>query len=99
MGKLVGKSKLSIDSAPMNKKERNKSTEKLGLLTNETTRMKSYRFRVETIDALNCLTKAVNKKTNIKISATNILELLVIDAAKEDIDKIVSLINSQENNK
>ena len=57
--------------------------------------MRSFRLRIDTIETLNILTQAVNGKANIKISATNIIELLIREAANEDGDKIINLINSK----
>jgi hypothetical protein len=85
-----------IKTAPVNKKAENKAKGKSGLLTQKSSKMKTYRFRLETIEALEALTQAVNKKMNIKISTTNILELLVRDAAKGDVDKIIRLMNVQD---
>jgi hypothetical protein len=55
--------------------------------------MKSFRFRRETIEALRELTQAVNQNTNIKISSTAILELLIQDAAKGDIERVLRLLH------
>jgi hypothetical protein len=89
---LLGKTKLSIENAPVVKK-REAVKEKLGLISKHKTKMRSFRLRTDTIDTLHELTKAVNNKTNIKISATNIIELLIRDAAKEGGEKIIQLIN------
>lgn len=89
---LSGKTKLSISNAPVIKKEETVK-EKLGLISTHKTKMRSFRFRTDTIEMLNELTSAVNENTNIKISATNIIELLVRDAAKESGEKIIHLIN------
>lgn len=55
--------------------------------------MKSFRFRRETIESLQILTLAVNKNTNIKISSTAILELLIQDAAKGNIERVLRLLH------
>jgi len=89
---LSGKTKLSIENAPVVKK-RKIVKEKLGLISKHKTKMRSFRLRTDTIDILHELTKTVNKKANIKISATNIIELLIRDAAKEGGEKIIQLIN------
>jgi hypothetical protein len=89
---LTGKTSLSIKSAPVTKKTTTVK-EKLGLVSKEQSRMRSFRLRVDTIEALHQLTQDVNQKANIKISATNILELLIREAVKEDGDKIIHLIN------
>lgn len=89
---LAGKTSLSIKSAPVTRKTTTVK-EKLGLISKEKSKMRSFRLRVDTIEALNTLTQAVNNKANIKISATNILELLIREAVKEDGDKIIQLID------
>ncbi len=59
----------------------------------QASQMKSFRFRRETIEALQALTQAVNQNTNIKISSTAILELLIQDAAKGDIERVLRLLH------
>jgi hypothetical protein len=89
---LIGKTNLSISSAPVTKKT-SSVKEKLGLISKEKTKMRSFRLRLDTIEILHELTENVNKTANIKISATNIIELLIREAAKEGGDKIITLIN------
>jgi len=63
----------------------------------EKTIMRTYRFRPETIEALEFITNAVNKKTNIKISTTGVLQLLILNARKEkDVEKIIHSISSDQ---
>jgi len=57
--------------------------------------MRSFKLSSEVIDALDRLTEAVNQKINIKVSRTQILELLILDAAKSNGDKVTKLIQSK----
>ena len=85
--------RLSIENAPNPQKMVEKNLhKKLGLINKDNSKMRSFRLRVETIDALEDLRKKVNKKSNIKISMTQILELLIIDANKNPA-KVLEIIN------
>lgn len=91
------RTKLSIEDAPITKKRSNDRPEKkLGLVYRKPSKMQSYRLRLETIDALKDLTKAANKHSNLKLSATNILELLILDASKANVDKVLKLIRNND---
>jgi hypothetical protein len=57
-------------------------------------KMKSFRLRSETINALQELKIKANKQSNIPISATDIIELLILKAAKDGINVILDNINS-----
>lgn len=70
-----------------------KKVEKKG----ESSKMRSFRLRNEAIQALHELTEAANEHSNIKLSATNILELLILDAAKGDKKRVLSLIKTPKN--
>jgi hypothetical protein len=56
-------------------------------------KMRSFRLQTETIQTLERLTSFVNSRMNIKISTTLILELLIKEAAKDNGERIVKLIN------
>jgi hypothetical protein len=88
---MTRKRPLSLDDAPQPKKQQ-APIKKLGLVYKANTKKRAYRFRVETIELLEELTAKVNKKTPIKISITQILELLIIDAHK-NVPKVLSLLN------
>lgn len=59
-------------------------------------RMQSYRLKAETIDALEDLTNSVNKKLNISLSRTAILELIITTAARKGDDWIISLLKNKD---
>jgi hypothetical protein len=99
MGKIqrTNRTKLSIDDAPITKKRGDdKPEKKLGLIYRKPSKMQSFRFRLDTIDALKDLTSHVNKHSNLKLSATNILELLILDAAKGNVDRVLKLIRNTD---
>jgi hypothetical protein len=58
-------------------------------------KMQSYRLRIDAIEALSKLQEALNQKLNIRISKTQILELLIIDAAKSNGEKVAKLIQNK----
>lgn len=94
MSKLFNaKSTLSFDKAPVQKKK--KSQEKLGFVTRAKRLSRNYRLRVETIEALNDLKNIVNKKCKLDITATDIIELLILDASDGNADRIIHIINTK----
>lgn len=95
--KLIGHTSLSLTNAPIVRKKPNleeSNNFKLGILTKETAKLRTYRLRLETIEALEELKKEINKVVNIKISATSIIELLILEASKNDIKKVINMINN-----
>lgn len=84
---------LTIANIPELKKAQPATPRKLGLIHKEAGKMCSFRLRFEAIEALEELFEKINKRSNIKISRTQILELLVIDAHKNPA-RINSLLNS-----
>jgi hypothetical protein len=87
--------KLSLDNIPIPKKKSAGKPEKLNLLYKKPSKMKAFRMRVEAIEALEDLTQKVNKHTNFKFSSTKILELLILDANKANVDKFLRLIRNE----
>jgi hypothetical protein len=95
--KKNNRTKLAIEDAPITKKRADdKPEKKLGLVYRKPSKMQSYRLRLDTIDALKDLTVEVNKHTNLKLSATNIIELLIRDAAKGNVDRVLKLIRNND---
>jgi 3-oxoacyl-[acyl-carrier-protein] synthase III len=92
MAKLTKKSKLTLNNAPITKRPENQK--KLGLKTHEHSKMRSYKLRVEAIEALDELVKEANRHTNIKLSATKILELLINRASKRTVKEVIESINT-----
>jgi hypothetical protein len=76
------KSTLSIDDAPVTKKPSIEKPSKLGLINKSKTKMCAFRLRVETIDALLEFAKKINKKSKIKLSKTQVLELIILEGIK-----------------
>lgn len=74
------KSILSIEDAPIESPSERKF-EKLGIIQPKQ-RFKNFKFKAETIEALEKLKEYLNEKTTIKINHTNIVEALIRDAAK-----------------
>lgn len=54
--------------------------------------MKTFRMRKSTYDALLNLSKRVNAKTILHLSTTAILELIILKASKEKVEKIIEEI-------
>jgi RNA recognition motif-containing protein len=61
-------------------------------LTKETV-IKSFRLSKETLKSLQELTKKVNSKLNVRVSANRIVELLIQDAAKDNGNKVLNIIS------
>ena len=91
------KSKLSIEDAPFTRKRDDSKREKLGLVSKKRSKMQTYRLRLETIDALKDLTNEANKHSNIKLSATSILEIIILGAARNPINKVLELLSGHDN--
>lgn len=72
---------LSIENIPQPKRPE-PTFKKLGLIRKAAGKMCTFRFRFEAIEALSDLTAKVNKRSSIKISKTQVLEILVIEAHK-----------------
>ncbi len=86
---------MTFENAPNPKKKPiQQPFRKLNLVYKAKTKPCGYRFRVETIEALNDLTEKLNTKVNIKLSMTNILELLIIDASRNP-KKVLELIEGK----
>ena len=75
------KSKLSIENAPEEKKLE-KPIKKLGIINKSKTKNKTYRMRIEVIEALEEIKNKVSKKVNIPMPVTQIIEILILDAVK-----------------
>jgi hypothetical protein len=90
-----GRTKLDIENVPIPKKKAEPKPEKLNLLYRKPSKMKAFRMRVEAIEALDDLTKKVNKHTSFRFSSTKILELLILDANKNNVDKVLRLMRSE----
>jgi hypothetical protein len=90
---------ITIADAPKRKKKPEEvPSKKLGLINKEKFKMRTFRLRIEAIDALQELTDKVNKKGNIRLPRTQVLEILLMDAAKSPA-KILDIINSTTGNK
>jgi hypothetical protein len=89
---LQGKTSLSIENATIIKKVK-KSQEKLGLITQTTHKMTTFRMRVLAIEELDELTKKINKKLNIKLAKGTIVELLILDASRRNLSEVVDIIH------
>jgi metal-responsive CopG/Arc/MetJ family transcriptional regulator len=51
--------------------------------------MKTFRMRKNTYDLLLKLSERVNEKTTLHLSTTAVLELIILKASKEKIEKIL----------
>jgi uncharacterized membrane protein len=71
--------KLTTDRIPSMKPKA--KPKKLGLITTKKRANVTYRFQNETIDRLNKLLDRAHQAINYKITRTDILEALVLDAA------------------
>lgn len=81
-----------IENIPQPKKEISK-VRKLGLIKGAAGKMCTFRLRYEAIEGLAELAEKVNKKTKIKVSKTQVLEVLIMDALKSP-SHLVSILNS-----
>jgi|GEM_PF-6912820 len=83
---------LSLHELPKSKKSVDIKPERLGLINKAKTVSRSFRFRVETVEALSELTAKVNKKSPVKLYTTQILEMLILDAVKNP-SKLLEFFN------
>ena len=90
---LKGRTTLSIEKAPVRKMKETKR-EKLGLLTEKTRKLQTFRLLPNVIYTLKEITNKVNKKSSIKISMGTILELIIMDMNKKNINEIMELTRS-----
>jgi hypothetical protein len=88
---LQGNTTLSIDNAPV-KKIIEKKKEKLGLLTEKKRKLQTFRLRLEVIEALHEITEKINKKSAIKIPMGMVIELIIMDARKKNVNEIIDII-------
>ena len=54
--------------------------------------MKTFRIRKNTYDLLLKLSERVNEKTTLHLSTTAILELIILKASKEKVERILEII-------
>ncbi|MCE3239018.1 MAG: hypothetical protein K0R24_1999 [Gammaproteobacteria bacterium] len=70
--------------------------EKIDLLKAKKRKLQTFRLRVGVIEALHEITDKINKKSVIKIPMGTVIELIILDASKKDVNEIIDLIKLRQ---